>query len=127
MEISGLVIAVLLATFVITGSIMFITNDEDTKDSVIDTTKMDEMSSNMETYTNQMSAIGESATSTAVGFLGLGALIRTLLIDSIGVASSLINQLTAYFGLGVIKTTVIACVTAFVVYQAILLYRGVKG
>ena len=128
MEISGLIITVLLATFIITGSIMIFSTDTTFQDEVFDTTKIDEVNAKTETYTEQISGIGESVSSTAVGFLGLGALIKTLIVDTLDVARDVIVQLSGWIGLPVGFTTVlISCLVMFVAYQAYLLYRGVKG
>ena len=128
MEISGLIITVLLASFIITGSIMIFTTDTDFQQDVLDTTKIDEVNAKTETYTEQISGIGESVSSTAVGFLGLGALIKTLLVDTLDVVMDVITQLSGWIGLPpAFITILITSVVLFVAYQAYLLYRGVKG
>lgn len=128
MEISGLIITVLLASFIVTGSIMMFTSDTDVQEEVLDTTKLDEINAKTETYTGQISGIGESVSSTAVGFLGLGALIKTLLVDTIDATSSVITQIGDWVHLPPALTGIIlTCLVLFVAYQAYLLYRGVKG
>lgn len=88
----------------------------------------EELREKVTSYAGDVKDVAEEPESASIGLTGLAGLIKLVLLDAPIYAASVITEVVAYFGLPItLAYFLIAIVIIVVVYEAILLYRGVKS
>lgn len=88
----------------------------------------EELREKVTSYAGDVKDVAEEPESASIGLTGLAGLIKLVLLDAPIYAASVITEVVTYFGLPIAMAYfLIAIIIITVVYEAILLYRGVKS
>lgn len=88
----------------------------------------EELRQKVTSYGGDVKDVAEEPESASIGLVGLAGLIKLVLLDAPIYAAQVITEVVTYFGLPLtVAYFLIAIVIITVVYEAILLYRGVKS
>ena len=126
-DVKGILISVLLFSVVVVGGSYVLSSFSGEDVQIPGYEAGEELSSKVNDYTIKLKEVSESPTGVFTGFLGVAGLIKVVLIDTPGYAVAVISDVAAHFGIPSTFTLfLMAIVTVVVVYEGILLLRGVK-
>lgn len=127
MEVKGILITVLLFALVSIGGAYLLGQFAGETVSVPGQSAGEELEARTDDYLDKMKSVSEGPTGLIEGFLGVAGLIKMVLIDTPIYAGVVVVDVVGHFGLpSAFAGFLIAILTIVVVYEGILLLRGVK-